>query len=82
MDAVVDRQSAVNLRSILTVTLLSIAYLLCSYWVVGFKSDQMVLVTIFNVCFYASAITRKFILGFSVFIVYWIIFDYESCTQL
>jgi len=76
MDAVVDSQSAVNLRSILTVTLLSAAYLLCSYWVLGFKSDQVVLVTIFNVCYYTSALTRKFILGFSVFIVYWIIFDY------
>ena len=26
--------------------------------------------------FYASAITRKFILGFTIFIVYWIVFDY------
>lgn len=76
MDAVVANQSAVNLKTILTVTLLSVLYLVCSWWVLGFKSDQVVLVTIFNTCYYASTITRKFILGFSVFIVYWIIFDY------
>lgn len=66
----------VNTKSILTVTFLSVAYVLLSTWVVGFKSDQIVLVVIFNTCFYASAISRKFILGFSVFIVYWILFDY------
>lgn len=70
------QEHAINTRSVLVVSLLSIAYLLLSSWVVGFKSDQVVLVVIFNVCFYASSITRKFILGFSVFIVYWIIFDY------
>jgi hypothetical protein len=66
----------INTRSILTVTLLSIAYLLLSSWVVGFKSDQVVLLVIFNICFYLSAISRKFIVGFSVFIVYWVLFDY------
>lgn len=76
MDGAVNHEQAVNIKSVLTVSLLSIAYLLLSSCVVGFKSDQVVLLVIFNVCFYASAITRKFILGFSVFIVYWIIFDY------
>ena len=76
MDAVVDTKSAFHLKNILTVTFLSVAYLLASYWVVGFKSDQLVLIVIFNTCYYASALTRKFILGFSVFIVYWILFDY------
>lgn len=66
----------VNTRSIITVTLLSIAYLLLSAWVVGFKSDQVVLLIIFNTCFYLSAISRKFIVGFGVFIVYWILYDY------
>jgi len=76
MNGAVDQSLAVNSRSILTVSLLSIAYLLISTWVVGFKTDQLVLVGIFNACFYVSEITRKFILGFSVFIVYWILFDY------
>ena len=76
MDATVDTRSAFQLKNILTVTFLSVAYLFASYWVVGFKSDQVVLVVIFNACYYSSALTRKFILGFSVFIVYWILFDY------
>ncbi len=72
----VDKLSTVSFKYIITVSLLSIAYLLLSSWVIGFKSDQVVLVIIFNALFYASIITRKFIVGFSVFIVYWIIFDY------
>lgn len=76
MNGAITKGPVVNTKSILTVTFLSIAYLLLSTWVVGFKSDQVVLVVIFNACFYSSAISRKFILGFSVFIVYWILFDY------
>jgi len=72
----VDSKSTVNLRSILTVSFLSIAYLLLSCWVVGYKSDQVVLIVLCNTLYYSSTITRKFVLGFMVFVVYWIIFDY------
>jgi len=63
-------------KNIIRTSLISIAYLLLSSFLIGFKSNQIILVLIFNVCFYASMITRKFILGFSIFIVYWILFDY------
>jgi hypothetical protein len=63
-------------RSLISTTFISIVYLLLSYLLVGFKSDQLVLLFIFNVCYYASWLTRKFILGFSIFIIYWILFDY------
>ena len=66
----------VNIRSIIIVSLLSIAYLAFSTFLIGYKPDELTLVVIFNVLFYASAITRKFILGFTIFIVYWIVFDY------
>jgi hypothetical protein len=66
----------INAKNITIVSAISVAYLLLSYFLVGFKSDQLVLLSIFNLCFYASVVTRKFILGFSIFIVYWIIFDY------
>ncbi|AYL94621.1 phosphatase PAP2 family protein [Mucilaginibacter celer] len=66
----------VNIRSIIVVSLLSVAYLAFSTFLIGYKPDELTLVVIFNVLFYASAITRKFILGFTIFIVYWIIFDY------
>ncbi len=76
MDSDVDQGSAVNLRSVAAVSLISFAYLLFSAFLVGFKYDQVVLALIFNCAYYASSLTRKFILGFSIFIVYWIIFDY------
>lgn len=76
MNKNVDSKSTVNLRSILTVSFLSVAYLLLSCWVVGYKSDQIVLIVLCNTLYYSSVITRKFVLGFLVFVVYWIIFDY------
>jgi len=63
-------------RTVMITTLISVVYLLLSGWLVGFKTDQLVLIGIFNSLYYASGITRKFITGFSIFIVYWIIFDY------
>jgi hypothetical protein len=65
-----------NLRSVIIVFAVSIFYLLLSYLLVGFKTDQLVLIAIFNTLFFLSSITRKFIIGFAIFIVYWIIFDY------
>lgn len=72
----VDGDIQVNAKSISIVTGISIAYLILSILLVGYKTDQLILLAIFNVLFYASVITRKFILGFSIFIVYWVIFDY------
>lgn len=63
-------------KDILTTGIISVAYLLLSYVLIGYKSEQLVLIGIFNTFYYISPATRKFILGFSVFIVYWIIFDY------
>lgn len=71
-----SKNTLYTLQDFLITTGLSLAYLVLSYFLIGFKSDQVVLVTIFNVGYYASAFSRKFILGFSIFIVYWIIFDY------
>ena len=50
--------------------------MLLSYALIGFKTDQLILVTIFNGCYFANRLSRQFILGFSIFIIYWIIFDY------
>ncbi|SOD18104.1 phosphatase PAP2 family protein [Pedobacter xixiisoli] len=66
-----------NLKKDLPLTLgISACYLVLSYFLVGYKTDQLVLISIFNLLYYVSAITRKFIIGFSIFIVYWIIYDY------
>jgi hypothetical protein len=76
MENAIDNSVHINLKPVVIVSLVSIAYLLLSSFLLGYKSDQLVLVLIFNVLFYVSSQTRKFILGFSIFIFYWIIFDY------
>lgn len=65
-----------TIKASLLVLLFSLGYLLLSYFLIGFKTDQLFLVGLFNFFYYVSATTRKFILGFTVFIVFWIIFDY------
>lgn len=64
------------MKNVLLVSLVSLLYLLLSYLLIGYKQEQLVLVILFNALYYASSETRKLILGFSIFIVYWIIFDY------
>jgi len=66
----------ITLRQAIIVLLISLIYLILSWWLVGYKSDQLVLVFVFNLLYFLNSGTRKFITGFSIFIVYWIIFDY------
>jgi membrane-associated phospholipid phosphatase len=63
-------------KSIRFSLLASSIYLALSYILLGFKTEQLVLILLFNSFYFASKTTRKFILGFSIFIIYWIIFDY------
>jgi hypothetical protein len=65
-----------NLKSIRFALMVSFCYLLLSYMLIGFRIDQLVLVGIFNASYFGSRATRSFILGFSIFAIYWIIFDY------
>lgn len=65
-----------NGKTLLFTGILSTAYLLLSWALVGFKTDQLVLVAIFNTFYYVSWGTRKFIQGFSIFIIFWVLFDY------
>ncbi|WP_046244160.1 phosphatase PAP2 family protein [Hymenobacter terrenus] len=55
---------------------LSLAYLLFSYVLIGFRSEQLVLIGLCNACYYLSETTRRFITGFSIFVVYWVLYDY------
>jgi hypothetical protein len=63
-------------KNFLFALIVSGCYLLLSIIVVGFKTDQLILIALFNAMYFISSITRKFILAFSVFIIYWVIFDY------
>ncbi|MEO5649336.1 MAG: phosphatase PAP2 family protein [Ginsengibacter sp.] len=58
------------------VVIISLVYLIASAVFIGFKTNQLFLVCFFCAMYFASGATRKLILGFSVFIVYWIVFDY------
>jgi hypothetical protein len=60
----------------LTIAAIAAGYLLLSYLLVGFKPEQIFLVVLFGALYFISWPTRKFIIAFSVFIVYWIVFDY------
>jgi hypothetical protein len=62
--------------SIWLVPALSLAYLLFSYVLIGFRPEQLVLIGICNACYYLSDTTRRFIIGFSIFVVFWILYDY------
>lgn len=62
-------------RTALVATGLSLVYLLVSSFLIGYKGDELFLVLLFNSLFYLSGPSRRFILGFTVFIVFWVIFD-------
>ena len=63
-------------KDIICTTSISLGYLLLCKILIGSKVEQLILVLLFNTLFYLSRPTRKFITGFSVFIVFWIIFDF------
>lgn len=65
-----------GLKPVITMLLISVVYLVLSAYLVGFRSDQVVLLVITNSFYFFSEATRKFITAFSIFIVYWILFDY------
>lgn len=54
----------------------SLGYLVLATVLLGFKPEQLILVLLFNTLFYLSLPTRKLIVGFSVFIVFWVLFDF------
>ena len=51
-------------------------YLLFSSFLIGFKTDQLLLSALFVIPYFSSVTSRKFIVGFSIYIIYWILFDY------
>lgn len=71
-----EKASLYSRNSIFLAFVISLTYLVLSFFLIGFKTDQLVLIAVFNICFFLSPVARKFIIGFSIFIVYWILFDY------
>ena len=75
--AITSKLPFIHLKQVLITTVCSLAYLFLSYSLpkVGFKGDAIFLIIVFNVLYYSSRPTRKFITAFCVYIVYWAIFD-------
>lgn len=67
---------SISIRDLLIVAFSCGSYLLLSWFLIGFKIDQLVLSSLFAILYLYSQKTRKFILGFSIFIFYWILFDF------
>ncbi|MDQ3290478.1 MAG: inositol phosphorylceramide synthase, partial [Bacteroidota bacterium] len=63
-------------REAIVIVGLSLTYLLMAYILIGFKIEQIVLVLLANGLFFLSVPTRKFIKGFSIFILFWVLFDF------
>ncbi len=62
-------------KNILFNSLVVLLYLLWMSIVGDLKSDHFLLAAIWLTAFYASEKTRRFVLGFSVFIIFWILYD-------
>ncbi|HLK29084.1 MAG TPA: phosphatase PAP2 family protein [Puia sp.] len=69
-------QNFYSTKNFILVILISAVYLIFSFFLIGFKSEQVFLVALFALMYFASRGTRKFIIAFSIFIIYWIVFDY------
>lgn len=71
-----SRQEGSQYKYLLYAVIISASYLLISYLLIGFKPEQLFLVVAFDFLYLLSPVTRRLILGFSIFIVFWIMFDY------
>ncbi len=63
-------------RGVLVMVCISIAYLLISRVLIGYRPEQLVLVLLANCLYFSTETTRKWVTGFSVFIIFWVLFDY------
>lgn len=59
----------------LLVPFFSILYYFLAKYTTGFRGDHLFLVLLVNALYFISGTTRRFLTGFSIFIVYWILYD-------
>ncbi len=62
-------------KNILINAIIVILYLLWAHILGGIRQDQIILIIFWLIAYYAVEMSRKFIVGFSIFIIYWIIYD-------
>jgi len=64
-----------DLNSLVLTGSVSALFLIITFFTTGLRSDHLVLLVICILCYYGHPLTRKFIIGFFVFVVFWIIYD-------
>ncbi|HEX2937025.1 MAG TPA: phosphatase PAP2 family protein [Bacteroidales bacterium] len=71
----ITKNYTLSLRAIITVIITSLVYVVLMAILVGLKPEHLFIVGIFNICFFLGSQTRRFILAFSIFIVYGVVYD-------
>lgn len=69
------KTDTLSLRAIIIVLITSLVYVVVMATLVGLKPEHLFIVGIFNICFFLGSQTRRFILAFSIFIVYGVVYD-------
>ncbi len=62
-------------KNVITNSFLITLYILWTFIIGTIRQDQIMLVALYLICYYTNEKSRKFIIGFSIFIIYWIIYD-------
>ncbi len=74
--ASVQLASPSRLHRVLVPLLVSTVYLGLSALLIGFKPDQLFLACLFSGLYLATDGTRRWVTGFAIFFVYWVLFDW------
>jgi len=64
-----------HFKTKIVVLLITVSYLFLVEWLVGLKAENFAIAGLYNVCIWINRETRKFILAFSAFVVFGIIYD-------
>ena len=59
----------------LPVIFISMLYLALVSFLVGLRTEHLLILCIYNLCFFIGTKTRKFILAFTIFLVFGILYD-------
>lgn len=62
-------------QSLIVTAVISIVYFIWTYFLIGLRSDHIFILIFSLLAYYAHPISRKVILAFSIFLLYWIIYD-------
>lgn len=62
-------------KAMIITLIISIIYLVFTYFKIGLKPEHIILITLYNVCFIVNRKTRKFISALAVFLIFGMLYD-------